>query len=162
MFLFLLEGKESIHWVLLKSQGGVQKVGHLNAEKLSLCGEKRSLDLCIKPWQKCSISQFFRKEIVQLSRSVASDSASPWTISMSKFFKSGGKSLGAWAWASASVLPVNIQDWFSWGLTGWISLQSKGLSRVFSKTIVQKHQLFDAQPPLWSSSHIHTWLLEKP
>ena len=64
--------------------------------------------------------------------------------------------------ASASVLPVNIQDWFSLGWTGWISLQSKRLSRVFSNTTVQKHQFFSAQPSLWSKSHIHTWLLEKP
>ena len=70
------------------------------------------------------------------------------------------KSIGASA--LASVLPVNIQDWFPLGLTGWISLQSKGLSRVFSNTTVQKHQLFSAQLSLWSSSHIHTWLLKKP
>ena len=54
---------------------------------------------------------------------------------------------------------MNIQDWFLLGLTGWISLQSKGLSRVFSSTTVQKHQFFDAQLSLWSNSHIHTWLI---
>ena len=64
--------------------------------------------------------------------------------------------------ASASVLLMNIQDWFPSGLTGWISLQSKGLSRVFSNTTVQKHQFFGAQLSLWSSCHMHTWLLEKP
>ena len=64
--------------------------------------------------------------------------------------------------ASASVLPLNIQDWLPLGLTSWISLQSKGLSRVFSNTTVQKHQFFGAQLSLWSNSHIHTWLLEKP
>ena len=64
--------------------------------------------------------------------------------------------------ASASVLPMNIQDWFPLGWTGWISLQSKGLSRVFSNTTVQKHQFFSAQPSSQSNSHIHTWLLEKP
>ena len=64
--------------------------------------------------------------------------------------------------ASASVLPMNIQDWFPLGFTSWISLQSRGLSRVFSNTTVQKHQVFWAQPSLWSNSHIHTWLLEKP
>ena len=63
---------------------------------------------------------------------------------------------------SASVLPVNIQDWFPLRMTGLISLQFKGLSRVFSNTTVQKHQFFDAQPSLWSNSHILTWLLEKP
>ena len=64
--------------------------------------------------------------------------------------------------ASASVLSMNIQDWFPLGWTGWISLQSKGLSRVFSNTIVQKHQFFNTQLSLWSNSHIHTWILEKP
>ena len=78
---------------------------------------------------------------------------------MSQFFKSGGQSIGVSA--SASVLPMNIQDWYPLGWTGWIFLQSKGLSRVFSNTIVQKHQFFSTQLSLWSNSHIHTWLLEK-
>ena len=66
-----------------------------------------------------------------------------------------------WSFASASVLPMNIQDWFPLGLTGLISLQPKGLSRVFSNTTVQKHQFFGAQLFLWSNSHICAWLLEK-
>ena len=78
---------------------------------------------------------------------------------MSQFFASDGQRIGISA--SASVLPMNIQDWFPLRWTGWISLQSKGLSRVFSNTTVQKHQFFGAQLSLWSSSHIHTWLLEK-
>ena len=78
---------------------------------------------------------------------------------MSQFFASGSQSTGASA--SAKVLPVNIQDWF-FRLTGLISLQSKGLLRVFSNTTLQKHQVFGAQLSLWSNSHIHTWLLEKP
>ena len=61
-----------------------------------------------------------------------------------------------------SVPPKNTQDWSPLGWTGWISLQSKGLSRVFSNTTVQKHQFFCAQPSLQSNSHIHTWPLEKP
>ena len=64
--------------------------------------------------------------------------------------------------ASTSVLPVNIQDWFPLGWTAWISLQSKGLSRVFSNTTLQKHQFFGAQLSSQSNSHIHTWLLKKP
>ena len=64
--------------------------------------------------------------------------------------------------ASASVLPMNIQDWFRLAVTGLISLQFKGLSRVFSNTRVQKYQFFSVQFSLWSNSHIHTWLLEKP
>ena len=79
---------------------------------------------------------------------------------VSQFFASGGQSSGASA--SASVLPMNIQDWFPLGWTDFISLLFKGLSRVFSNTTVQKHQFFSTQPSLWSSSHIHTWLLEKP
>ena len=79
---------------------------------------------------------------------------------MSQFFASGGQSVGVSA--SASVLPGNIQNWFPLGLTGWISLQSKGLSRVFSNTTVKKHQFFSAQLSLWSNSHIHTWPLEIP
>ena len=71
-----------------------------------------------------------------------------------------GQSTGASA--SASVLPMNIQDWFPLGLTGLISLQSKGFSRVFSNTTVQKHQFFHAQPSLWFNSLICAWLLEKP
>ena len=79
---------------------------------------------------------------------------------MSQFFTSGGQSVGISA--SASVLPMNIQGWFPLGLTGLISLQFKGLSRVFANTTVQKHQFFSAQPSSQSNSHIHTWPLEKP
>ena len=64
--------------------------------------------------------------------------------------------------ATASVFPMNSQDWFPLEFTGWISLQSKGLSRVFANTTVQKHQFFGSQFSLQSNSHIHTWLLEKP
>ena len=64
--------------------------------------------------------------------------------------------------ALASVFPVNTQDWSPLGWTGWTSLQSKGLSRVFSNTTVQKHQFFSAQLYSQSNSHIHTWPLEKP
>ena len=78
----------------------------------------------------------------------------------SQFFASGGQSIGASA--SASVLPMNTQDWSPLGLTGWISLKSKGLSRVLSNTTVQKHKFFSAHLSLWSSSNIHTWSLEKP
>ena len=73
---------------------------------------------------------------------------------------SGGQSIGASA--SASILPKSIQGWFPLRLTDWISLLSKGLSRVFSNTTVWKRQFISALPSLWSSSHICTWLLEKP
>ena len=74
---------------------------------------------------------------------------------MRRLFVSGGQSIGASA--SALVRPMNIQDWFPLGLTGWISLQSQGLSRVFSNTTVQKHQFFSVQLSSQSTSHIHTW-----
>ena len=82
------------------------------------------------------------------------------SFAMSQFFASGGQSIGTLA--SASVLPMNIQDWFPLGLTGLISLRCKQLSRLFSNTTIWKHQIFSAQPSLWSNSHICTWLLEKP
>ena len=82
------------------------------------------------------------------------------SFQMSQLFASGGQSIGVSP--STWVLPMNTQDWFSLGLTGWISLQFKGLSRIFSNTTVQKHQLFGIQLSLQSNSHIHTWPLEKP
>ena len=82
------------------------------------------------------------------------------SFQMSQFFKSGGQIIGVSA--STSVLPMYIQDWFPLGWSGWISLQSKGLSRVFSNTTVQKHQFFCAQLSSQSNSHIHTWPLEQP
>ena len=79
---------------------------------------------------------------------------------MSQLFTWSGQSIGISA--SASVLPMNTQDWSSLGWASWISLQSKGLSRVFSNTTVQKHQFFGAQLSSQSNSHIHTWPQEKP
>ena len=79
---------------------------------------------------------------------------------MSQLFAWGGQSIGASA--LASVLPKNTQDWSPLGWTGWISLQSKGLSRVFSNATVQKHQFFGALHSSQSNSHIHTWPQEKP
>ena len=79
---------------------------------------------------------------------------------VSQLFASGGQSIGVSA--STSILPMNIQDWLPLGWTGWISLQPKGLSRVFSNTTVQKHQFFSAQLSSQSKSHIHTWPQEKP
>ena len=82
------------------------------------------------------------------------------SFQMNQLFTSGGQSIGVSA--STSVLPVNTQDWSPLGWTGWICLQSKGLSRVFSNTTVQKHQFFCAQLSSQSNSHIHTWPLKKP
>ena len=74
------------------------------------------------------------------------------SFQMNQLFISGGQSIGASA--SASVLPMNIQGWFPLGLTGWISLQFKGFSRVFSSTSIVNHQFFSTQPSLWSKVHI--------
>ena len=82
------------------------------------------------------------------------------SFSVSQLFASGGQSIGVLA--LGSVLPMNSHGWFPLGLTGWISSQSKGLSRVFSSITVQIHQFFSLQPSLRSSSYICTWLLEKP
>ena len=76
------------------------------------------------------------------------------SFQISQFFATSGQSIGVSVSALASVLPMNIQDWFPLAWTGWISLQSKGLSRVFSNTTVWKHQLFSALPSLWTNSHI--------
>ena len=84
----------------------------------------------------------------------------PESFPISQLFTSGGQSIGVSA--SAAVLPMNTQDWSPSEWTGWISLQSKGLSRVFSNTTVQKHQFFGTQFSSQSNSHIHTWPLEKP
>jgi len=105
-------------------------------------------------------------DAIQPSRPLLSPSPPDFNLSqhqglpMSELFTSSGQNIGASA--SASVLPMNIQGWFPLGLTGLISLQSKGLSRVVSNTTVQRHHFFSAQPFLWSNSHVCTWLLEKP
>ena len=105
-------------------------------------------------------------DAIQISHPVAPFSSclrsfqTSWSFSMSQPFASGSQSIGVSA--SASILPMNIQDWFPLGGTGWISLQFKGLSSVFSSATVWKHQFFSARPSLQSNSHTHTWLLEKP
>ena len=101
-----------------------------------------------------------------ISSSVVSFSSCPQSLPasgsfpMSQLFTWGGQSIGVSA--SASVLPMNAQDWSPLGRTSWISLQSKGLSRVFSNTTAQNHQFFSTQLSSQSNSHIHTWPLEKP
>ena len=82
------------------------------------------------------------------------------SFQMSQLFSSDSQSIGVSI--LTSVLPMNTQDWSPLGWAGWISLQSKGLSRVFSNTTLQKHQFFGTQLSSHSNSHIHTWPLEKP
>ena len=102
----------------------------------------------LSQWSHSTISSFVIIPSSCLKSSPASES-----FPMSRLFTTGGQSIGASAW----VLPITIQDWFPLGLTGLISLQSKGLSRAFSNTTV--HQFFGTQPSLWSNSHICKWLL---
>ena len=107
----------------------------------------------------CRLSRWFHPTISSSVVSFSSCSQSfpaSGSFQMSQLFASGGQSIGVSA--STSVLPMNIQDWFSLGWTGWISLQSKGLSRVFSNTMVQKHQFFGAHLslyPILTSIHDH-------
>ena len=132
--------------------------------------------------QSLSCVQFFatpRTAAVQFTRTHAhwvSDaiqpshplSSPPPTVNLSqhqghfKWVSSSYKVVNIGVSASASVLPMNIQDWLPLGWTGWISVLSMRLSRVFSHTTVQKHQFFGTQLSLQSNFHIHTWLLEKP
>ena len=118
---------------------------------LGVCSNSRSLSWWCHPTISSSVIPF---------SSCLQSFPTSGSFPMSQFFASGGQRIGVSA--SASLLPINIQDWFPLECTGWISLQSKGQSRVFSNTTVQKHQFFDAQVSLLSNSHIHTRLLEKP
>ena len=110
------------------------------------------------PWNQWCLP-VISSSVVPFSSHLQSFPASE-SFLMTQLFVSSGQSIGTSA--SASGLPMNIQDWFSLGLTGLTSLLSKGLSKVFSSTTVQKNQLIGTQSSLWSNSHIHTWLLEKP
>ena len=157
-----------ICWSAIALQGCVCAVQHCQSAVLFSCSVAQSC-LFVTPWTAAGL--------VPLSSPLSPDRCSYLTVlssalpsppafrSLGSFLRSwlsasGGRSIGSSA--SATVLPMNTQDWSPLGWTGWISLQSKGLSRVFSNTTVQKHQFFSAQPSLWSTSHIHTWLLEKP
>ena len=163
--------------VVLSDQGPLHSVVHITSVQFSCSVTSKSLRphglqharlSCPSPTPRacsnsCPSSRWGHPTI---SSSVVPFSSCPQSFPasgsfpVSQFFSSGGQSIGLSA--SASVLPMNIQDWFPWGWTGWIFLQSKGLSRVFFNTTVQKHQFFSAQLSLFSNSHIHTRLLEKP
>ena len=131
-------------------------------------GQQHARITCLSPspgacLNSCLLSRWchptISSSVVPFSSCLQSFPASR-SFPVSWLLTSGGQSTGASA--SASVLPMNIQGWFPLGLTSLISLQSKGLSRVFSYTRVRKHQFFSSQPSLQSNSHIHRWLLEKP
>ena len=108
-------------------------------------------------WNSCPLSRWcypiISSSVLPFSSCLQSFPASR-SFLMNQLFASGGQSIGASA--STSVLPINIQDWFPLGWTGWISLQPKGLSRIFPRTTVWKHQFSSTQTFLWSSSHMCT------
>ena len=150
------------------NQSGNQFSHSVMSDSLWPRGLPHSRPLCPSPAPRvysnsCPLSQWCHPNIssfvIPFSSRLLSFPVSG-SFQMSQFLASGGQSIGVSA--STSVLPRNIQDWFLLGWTGWISLQSKGLSRVFSNTTVQKHQFFGSQLSLECNSHIHTWVLEKP
>ena len=113
-----------------------------------VCSNSCPLSLWCHPTISSSVTPFF---------SCLQSFPASGSFLMSWLFASGGRNIGASA--STSVLPMNIQGWFSLGLTDLISLLSNGLLGVFSSTTVQKHQFFSTQSSLWSNSNTHTWLL---
>ena len=134
---------------------------------LILCDPRHASPPCPSPTPRvypnsCPLSQWCHptilSSVIPFSSCPQSFPASE-SFPMSQLFALGGQIIEVSA--STSVLPVITQDSSPLGLTGWISLQSKGLSRVFSNTTVQKHQFFSAQPSSQSNSHTHTWLPEK-
>ena len=146
-----------------KVRCSVQFSNSVTSDSLQPCGLQHARFPCPLPSPRacsnsCPSSWWYHptisSSVVPLSSCLQSFPASGSCL-ISRFFASGGQSIGATA--SASVLSMDIQDWSPLGLTGCISLQSTGHSRVFSNTTVQKHQFFVSQPSLWSNSHIYTW-----
>ena len=161
------KGVTDMNWELGEEKS-LQFSHSVMSNSLRLHGLQYVRLLCPSPTPKacsnvCSLSWWchpnISSSVVPFSSCLQSFPASR-SFQMSQFFTSGGQNIGVSA--LASVLPINIQDWLPLGMTDWISLQSKGFSRVFSNTTVQKHQFFSTQLSLWSNSHIRTWLLEKP
>ena len=122
-----------------------------------VCSNSCPLSWWGHPTTSSSVTPFSCPQSFPASGSFPMNRLFQWVISLLQSYFALPKYIGT----SASVLPMNIQGWFPLGLTGWISLLSKGLSRVFSSTTVQRHQFFGAQPLLWSNSHVRTRLLEK-
>ena len=144
----------------------VQFSPSVKLDSLPLHGLQHARLPCLSPtprtcWSSCPLRQWCHPTISSsiipfYSRLQYFPASGPFPGS--QFFVSGSQNIGI----SVSVLSMNIQDLFPLGLTGWMSFQSKGLSRIFSYTTVQKHQFFSTQLSLWSNTHMHTWLLEKP
>ena len=155
-----------VFYIFIFQFSWVQLLSHVRLFATPWSQHARPLCPSPAPWVQpnpCPSSQWCHPAI---SSSVVPFSSCPQSFPalgsfpMSPLFTWGGQSIGVSA--STSVLPMNTQGWSPLVWTGWISLQSKGLSRVFSNTTVQKHQFFRAQLSSQSNSHIHTWPLEKP
>ena len=159
---FSLSGNSQVTWNWVSSVQSLSCVWLFVIPWTAACQASLSFTISRSCSNSCPLSQWslptISSSVVPFSSCLQCFPASG-SFLMSWLFVSGGQIIGASA--SASVLPVNIQDWFPLGWTGLISLQSKELSRVFYNTTVQKHQFFNVQPSLWSDSHIHTWLLVK-
>ena len=153
-----VKGINSVHFSSVSQSNSLQPHGLQHARLPCpspmpwACSNSHSLS----QWCNLTISS----SVVPFSSCLQSFPASG-SFQMRQFFTSRGQSIIEVS-ASASVPPMSIQYWFPLGFTGWISLQSKWLSRVFSNTTDQKHQFFETQPSLWSNSHLCTWLLKKP
>ena len=155
----------------MSSQYPLLLFGHsVVSDSLQPCGLKDTSLSCPSPSpgvhsDLCPLSWWCHPTIsssVIPSSSCPQSSPASGSFPFSWLFPPGSQRTRASASALASVLPMNIQRCFPLGLTGLISLLFKRLPRVFSSTIIQKHQFSGTQPSLWSNSHIHTWLLEKP
>ena len=148
---FLIHNTKLLSWLLLFNQSCPTLCDLLDCNIPRFPCPSPSLEACSN---SCSLSRWYHptisSSVVPFYSCLQSFPASG-SFPMSWLFASGGQHTGASV--SATVLPMNIERWFPLGWTGLISLQSKGLSRVFSNTTVQKHQFFGAQPSLWSNSH---------
>ena len=162
----LLSHKKEENWVISRGMDGPFSSVSQSYLTLQSHGLQHARPPCPSPTLRacsnsCASSQWCHPTISSsVLPSCLESSPTSGSFPVSQFFTSGGQSIRDST--LASVIPMNIYDWIPFGLTGLISLQSKGLSRVFSNTTVQKHQFFGAQLSLWPNSHIHTWLLEKP
>ena len=155
-------------WHMHKMEYSVQFSSVTQSNSSRPRGPHHARPPCLSPTpgvysNSCPLSQWCHptilSSVIPFSSCLQSFPASG-SFQRSQLFAWGGQSIGVSA--STTVLPMNTQDWSPLGWTGWISLHSKGLSRVFSNTTIQKHQFFSDQLSSQSNSHIHTWLLEKP
>ena len=166
-FFWWIQGLAGVVWISARPSS-VQLSCSIMSDSLQCHGLQHARLPCPSPTSgacsnACPLSQWCHPAIssyIVLFSSWLQSFPTSGSFLMGQLFTSGVQSIGTST--SVSVLPMNIQDWFPLGWTDLISWQSKGLSRVFFNTTVEKHQFFGVQLSLGSNSHIHTWLLEKP